>query len=108
VNISCWFVETTRLQRHERAKAKAGNDDGPLELGLKPGKGSLYIVAFIVAVVIALADAGAAKVEAEGGPSEAPLLVVEHLHGVVDDLVVHGAAAGWVGVAYQSGEGSFG
>ncbi len=52
-------------------------------------------------IVDALREAGAAEVEAEGGDGE----VGEGLHGVVDDLVVHGAAGGRVGVGDEGGEG---
>ncbi len=52
-------------------------------------------------VVGALAEAGAAEVEAQGGDAE----MGKGLHGVVDDLVVHGAAGGWVGVGDDGGVG---
>ena len=41
----------------------------------------------------AFAQACAAEVEAQHGPAQAPLGRIEHLHGVIDHLVVHGAAA---------------
>ncbi len=49
----------------------------------------------------ALAQAGAAEVEAQDGHAE----VGEGLHGVVDHLVVHGAAGGWVRVRDDGGVG---
>src|SRR5487761_1667954 len=48
-------------------------------------------------VMRALAEAGAAKVEAQHRKAEP----VQGLHGVVDNLVVHGSAAQGVGMADQ-------
>jgi hypothetical protein len=104
-NVRGGVVDATGPQRHDCTKAETGYDDGALEFGREPGKSSLHIARFGVAVVGALAESDAAKVEAEGGATKAPDGVVEHLHSVVDNFVVQVAAPGGVRMAYQGGKG---
>jgi len=86
-----------------RAEGEAGEEDGLVEAVFYPGEGGFDVILLAAAfVVYAFAEAGAAKVEAEYGNTEGG----EGLHGVVDDLVVHGAAAVGVGMADERGEWS--
>ena len=57
---------------------------------------------FGAAVMGAFAETGSAEVEAQHGPA----LAMEDFHGMVDDLVVHGAAAERVGMADERHVGS--
>jgi hypothetical protein len=77
-------------------------------LACQPIDGSVHVLDFAASVMLALAEAGAAKVEAQHGKPEAEGWVVEHLHGAVDDLVVHGPAAHGMRMADQGGEGGMG
>lgn len=68
---------------------------------LDPIQSCADVILFAVAVVVnTLAEAYTAKVESQDGKAEGR----EGLHGVVDDFIVHGAAAGGVWVADQCGE----
>ena len=76
-----------------------------MEFAVEPFKGGADVVLLAEAMVeLTLAEADAAEVEAEGGKAEAG----EGLGGVVDDLVVHGAAEEGMRVADEGGEGGFG
>lgn len=69
-----------------------------VKLVFQPGKGCANILLLTVAVVMhTFAEAGASEVEAENGKVEG----LEGLHGVVNNLIVHGAAAQGMGVAYE-------
>ena len=96
----------TGLEGHGRAKAEADGDEGKLVFVFKPVEGGEGVGCFCTAVVSTLAEAGAAKIETKDREDQAPLGVVEGLHGVVDDLVVHGAAARGVGMADEGGKES--
>ena len=52
----------------------------------------------------ALAQARAAKVEAQNRPAQPEGWIVEGLHGVIDDLVVEGAAMERMRMADERGE----
>ena len=70
-------------------------EDGPQHSGGMTG--SLKVAR--AAVVLAVAQAGAAKVEAQHRKSER----VQRLHRVIHDLVVHGAAKQRMWMAHQRG-----
>ena len=70
----------------------------------KPIERGQHIAGLGLAVVRALAQARAAKVEAQHRPAEAPFRIVERLHGVIDNLVVQVAAASGMGMADQRGK----
>ena len=98
----------TGAQGHGGAKAESGGYDGQLVCVFKPVQRGQHIGGFGVAVMGAVAEAGAAKVETENGKAEAEPRLVEDLHGVVDNLVVHCAAAEGMGMADESGKGRVG
>jgi hypothetical protein len=96
------WVSAGGAQADVRAEGEAGEDDRLLEDSVHVGYGGADVFDFAAAFVVdALAEAGAAEVEAQGGDGE----VGEGLHRVVDDLVMHGAARGGVGVGYDGGVG---
>ena len=99
-----WVGLATGPQRHGRAKTESRNDDGKAELALQPIHASEYVASLGYAVVFAFAQAGAAKVEAQDGTVQPPYGIVQHLHGVVDNLVMQIAAAERVRMAEQRGE----
>jgi hypothetical protein len=71
------------------SEGKSRKDDGEREFGLDPIESGADVFDFADAVgVLALAQSGAAEVEAEDGESEA----VEGFHGVEDDFVVERSA----------------
>src|ERR1022692_265472 len=82
-------VGTRSSQTRGRSEGEPGEDDGQRELMLQPPQRGLH-VSYLTAslVVLAGAQAGAAKVEAQHGKAER----VQCLHGVKNDLVVHGPA----------------
>jgi len=72
-------------QSYGGAERKTGEDDGQREFTFEPVEGGPDVFDFSDAVcVLALAQAGAAEIEAEHGKSE----IVERFHGVEDDFVV--------------------
>ena len=85
------------------AEAEAGEEERFVgEVGGEPVEGGFDVVDFALAVVVgAFGEACAAEVEAEDGEAE----VGEGFGGVVDDLVVHSAAAEGVRVGDEGGEG---
>src|ERR1035437_1572603 len=95
-------VGTRSSQTRGRSEGEPGEDDGQRELMLQPSQRGLHI-GYLAAslVVLASAQAGAAKVEAQHGKAER----VQCLHGVKNDLVVHGPASQRVRMAHQSGMG---
>jgi hypothetical protein len=99
---------TTGLECHGRAKAEADGNEGAAVFVFEPVKRSQHVGGFGSAVVRSLAEACAAKVEAEDGKGESPRGIVEGLHGVVDDLVVEIAAVEGVRVADERGKRSVG
>ena len=88
-------------QGHGRAEGKAGGKDRALKLAIKPFERSAHIFDFCFPVVRALAEADSAKVETQRGPAE----VAKDARRVVDDLVMHGAAAERMGMTDQDGAG---
>jgi hypothetical protein len=71
-----------------------------VKFGIEPIESSANVIDFAVAtVVLALAEPGAAKVEAKNGKSEA----VQGFHGMEDDFVVERAAEERMGMADERG-----
>ena len=89
----------TGPQRHGGTKAEAGQDDGTVEFVVEPIERGQNIADLGFAVVSALAEAGAPKVEAQDRKPESPLRVVQNFHGAVHHFVMHGSAVGRVGMA---------
>ena len=61
------------MESHGRAKAKADGDERALVFVFKPVERGKDIAGFRTAVVRALAQAGAAEVEAQHGKPKSPL-----------------------------------
>ena len=95
--------EPQARRRHGRAKAESGHDEGNRNSRLSqsmPASTSPPRLRHRAA----LAQTRAAKIEAQHRPAHAPLGIVEHLHGVVDNFVVQVAAAQRVRMADQRGK----
>jgi len=89
-------VATTYLEADPGAEGESGEKDGAMELLVEPVESGANVVLLAAAEVVgALAEAGAAEVEAQDGEAEG----LEGLHGVIDDFVVQGASAKRVGMA---------
>src|SRR5437879_345935 len=74
-----------------------------MKLAIEPLESSPDIFHLPIAfIMLAVAQAGSAKIEAQHGKSE----TVQRLHGVKDDLVVQRTTKEWVGMAHYSGVGS--
>jgi hypothetical protein len=94
------WISAAGAEPYVGAEREAGEEDGQVQVLLEPVEGGFDVVLFASALIVrAFAEAGAAKVEAKDGKAEGR----EGLHGVIDDLVVHGAAAGRVRVADEGG-----
>ena len=92
-------IAATGLQPNGCAKRKSGEENRPLIFLLQPIERAAHVVYLAYAMVMrAFAAASAAKVEAQHGQAEA----MQHLHRVVDNLVVQRAAAQRVRMADQS------
>ena len=82
------------------AEGEAREENRLVQVGFHPVERGADVVLLALALVeVALAETYAAEVEAEYGESKRG----KDLHGVVDDLVVHGAAAEWMWVADERG-----
>src|SRR5579859_4877694 len=82
-------VGARRAQADRRAKGKSCKDNGQVIFAVEPVEGGADIFDFAVAlVVLALAQARSAEVEAKHGESE----TVQRLHSVKDDFIVERAA----------------
>ena len=78
-------VGTRRSQSNRRAKRKSRKDQRQVKLGIEPVKRSAHVFDLPLALVVfALAQARAAKVEAQHGKTKA----VQRLHGMEDDFIV--------------------
>ena len=88
----------TGPQRHGRAKTESHDNERKAEFAIQPIHAGLDVAGLGSAVVFALAQARAAEVEAQGRAAQSPRGIVEHLHGVIDNLVVQVAAAERVGM----------
>lgn len=98
-------ISATGTQADVGAEREAGEEDRPMEVSGHPAeRGSDVVLFAVTSVKEAFAEANAAEVEANDRQAEGQ----EGLHGVVDDLGVHGSAGGRVGVADQGGEGGVG
>src|SRR5262249_30324653 len=98
----------TGTQDGRRAEAESGSDDGKMKFVCKPVESGERVGGLFCAVMRALAEAGSAEVEAENGKRQTPRGIIERLHRMVDDLVVHGSAAKRVRMAEQRCEGRIG
>jgi hypothetical protein len=93
-------VAATGAQTDVGAKRKACEEDGLVQIVFEPVERGANVVLLATAFIEdALAKAYATKVEAEHREPERG----KDLHGVVDDLVVHRAAAEWMWVADERG-----
>jgi hypothetical protein len=93
-------IVATGAQTDVRTKREAGKEDWPVKFSIQPVESGADIVLLAMPlIVLAFAEFGAAEVKTENGKAE----VLNSLHGVVNDLVVHGASAERVRVADQSG-----
>ncbi len=91
-------IAAAGLKPYIRSKGKADEEDGQVELAIKPVKGRARVVLLAPPVIMrAFAQPGTTKVEAQDGQSVA----VEGLHRVVDDLVMNRPAAQRVRVTGQ-------
>ena len=98
-------VTATSKERHPCTEAEAHQHDGSMELALKPVQGRADVVGLSRAVMDAFTEPGAAKVESQYRPLQTEVRRVERLHRVVDNLVVHGAAAARMRMADESRAG---
>ena len=85
-------------------KLKPTAMSGRLIFVFEPVERGQHVAGFCSAVMRSLAQARAAKVEAQDGTAESPVRIVEDLHGMVDNLVVQVAAVERVGVADERGK----
>ena len=93
-------VPAAGTQADVGAEGEAGKEDGEFEIVFEPAERGANVVLLAVAMVeCAFAEADAAEVEAQDGKAKGG----EDLHGVVDDLVVHGSTRRRVGVADERG-----
>ena len=91
-------VGISGAQSHRSAERKSREDDWQREFMRDPVKSSVHILDFAFAAsVLAFAQSGAAKIEAQDRKSEA----VERLHGVKDDFVVQRSAVEGMRVTNQ-------
>ena len=95
-------VAAAGAQADVGAEGEACEEDGTPEVELQPGECGADVVLLALPVVeCAFTEPYATEVEAEYGQSKGG----EGLHGVVDDLVVHGSTAGGMGMADERGVG---
>src|SRR5207253_5399821 len=98
------IVAAARSQTYLRPEAEAGEQNGSLKIAVEPVHcGADIVLLAVSSVVLAPAKAYSAEVEPQDRKTEGG----QRLHCVVDDLVVHGAAACRMRVAYQRCERSF-
>jgi hypothetical protein len=97
---ACHARRTAGAHAHGRTKAEARKQNWPRKFRSQPVERGANVVLLAVAVVMfASAGAHAAKVEPQAWQAHP----IERFHRVVNDLVVHGAAASGMGMAYQCG-----
>jgi len=93
-------VAAAGSQAYVGAEGKACEEDGTPEVELQPGKCGTDVVLLALSVVErAFTEPYTTEVEAEYGQSKGG----KGLHGVVDDLVVHGSTPGGMGMADDRG-----
>ena len=93
-------VIVSGAQSNPGAEGKTRKDDGQRELGFEPCERRAHVIDFADAVgVFAIAQAGAAEVEAKHGESE----VVKRFHGVEYDFVVKRSTIERMWMAHQRG-----
>lgn len=85
---------------HGCSKGETGDDDGLVVVQGEPVQGRFHVFGFSAAVMLAFAQASAAKVEAQNRAAKA----MKDFGGMVDDLVVHGSAPEGVWVTDQTDE----
>lgn len=95
-------VAATGSHGYVGSEGEASEEDWLGEGAVEPSESGANVFDFASALVVdALAEARSAEVEAEDREAEGG----EGLHGVVDDLGVHGAAGGGMGVGDKGGVG---
>ena len=94
----------TGAERDCRAEAESDGHDRAIVFVFKPVQRGQHVACFGLAVVGAVAEARAAKVEPQNRPGKPPCRLVESLHRGVNHFVVHGAAEEGVGMADQRGK----
>jgi hypothetical protein len=93
-------VSAAGAQSDVGTEGEAGEEDREIEILIDPIERGMDVLLLAAAIVVSsFAQADAAEVEAEHGEAEGR----ECLHGVIDNLVVHSAAAVRVGVADECG-----
>ena len=88
-----FVLPATGSQRHGSAKAESSHHYRAIVCVFKPVQSSQYVADFRFAIVAALAQPSAPKIEAKHGQTQSPGRIVHGFHGVVNHFVVHGAAA---------------
>ncbi len=92
-------IRTRRPQTNRRAEGESREHQGQMKLRVQPVKSSANILDFAVAVIVlALAESGAAEVEAQYGKSK----TAQRLHGVEHHLVMQSPAEQWMRMANHS------
>src|SRR5450631_508465 len=89
---------------HGRTKAEANGNHRAFVFVFKPCESGKHIGGLRLPVMRTLAQAGAAKVEAQHWEAKSPRRIVEGLHGVVDNFVVKITAAQGMRMTDQCGE----
>ena len=95
-------IRAGNRQTDGSAEGKSGKDQRQAELAIQPVERSADIIPFPASVVVlALAQTGTTKIEAQHGESKA----VQRLHGVEHDLVVESSSEQRMGMAHQGSVG---
>ncbi len=84
-------ARTAGFDGHGRTKAETDGHHGKSVLVFEPAESGFHVGGFRLAVVLALAAACPAKVEAKHRPSEPECGIVDGLHGVIHNLVMEGS-----------------
>ncbi len=99
------LITAAGAQTNAGAEGEAGEEHRQVVLPFQPVERGAHIAHLAAAVVVrALAQAGAAKIEAQHRQP----ISLEGLHGVIDDLVVHGSAEERVRMANHGRVGGIG
>ena len=93
-------VGTNNAQADVGAEGESGEENRQAEILVEPVESGADVVLLAASVIVpALAEACSAKVEAKDGKAKG----VKGLHGMVDDLVVHGSSAERMRVTEEDG-----
>jgi hypothetical protein len=94
------LVRTSHPQTYSRSEGESREDEGQMELAIKPVESSANVIDFADAVIVlALAQPRPTKVEAQDRPAKA----VQGLHGVKYDFVVKSSTIERMWMTHQSG-----